>query len=253
MKPNMQAVELLVCTVIDCPWMRWWRKALSRAATFAVLAALSGGAVASPSSSLPSNPQENELRPTHPADARRAAENLARHALKIQDRETLIAAVSVLLQTGATLAEDDPWGVPALLRTIEGLSSGSPELQSAITRMRGNQKGACIGVWNGSILVPPGESQHQDYVLEANEVTDFSVSVMGNSRTADIDLTLFRMNGEVLGTEIGPESGTYGRAAILKYTPSTDMQARLEIQNRASVTTQLRIVVTKAKDGACWR
>lgn len=185
-------------------------------------------------------------------ELRQAAETLAPLAVETGDGELLVAVISGLLDGGATLEGDDPWGVADLMARLREVDADSGLYRIEITRLESRMRGVISGPNRYDSTLAGGAEEEFRLVVAAREHAIAEARLKkGAAAAADIDLIVRTVEGEVLTSDIGTDTGILGIGAYVEWWPESCGEVVVTVRNTTDVSAGVVFLAPRAVAQGC--
>lgn len=192
-----------------------------------------------------------------PQDAgptRAQAEALAQRGAATSNPADLIAGLRGLLNTGATLADDDPWNALDLLHRLKAINvKQGGAYAKDIALLQATPRGSSGGFSRFDLDLSPGAREAMRLTVVADEAAIVEVRLKRGSGAADIDLFVTDASGAFVIQDAGPQSGILGIAAYVEFLPETCLDILATLVNAGTDVAHVAVIAPPALDPRCER
>jgi hypothetical protein len=195
--------------------------------------------------------QEASAESVNSDELRQAAEMLAPLAAETGDGELLVAVISGLLDGGATLESDDPWGVADLMALLRAVDADSGNYRTEIAQLQSRMRGVISGPNRYDSTLAGGSEEEFRLVVAAHEHAIAEARLKKGAAAADIDLIVRTVEGEVLTSDVGTDTGILGIGAYVEWWPEICGEVIVTVRNTTDVSAGVVFLAPRAVAQSC--
>lgn len=186
-----------------------------------------------------------------PAQTRLGAETLAIWGYENGADLALLAGLSGLLAAGVSLEPDDPWRARRYVETLQQNFATDAQLLSQLSRQLARPRGVFDGISRIDAVLEPGEQLTVAVEMAQGETALVEARVKSDGTGADVDLEVRTLSGDLLASDIGPDTGIEGTGTLALWRPQGCETVEIIVTNAAQVPARVVMMAPPSQQETC--